>query len=1001
MKDQQLNILLIAFIISIPALSYSQDYFQQEVNYRIRVELDDSIHSLRGFEEVEYINNSPHDLEYIYFHLWANGYANNRTALAKQKLEMGGKRRLFEVEAQSGFIDSLDFKVNGKAVNWSLERDHIDICRIILNEPLRSGETITITTPFYVKIPGGSSSKFGHIDQSYRISQWYPKPAVYDRYGWHPMPNLDLGEFYAEFGSFEVEITLPANYVVAATGKLITESELIWIENRVAETKVKTEYNRPARFNTPSSDQFKTIRYEQDNIHDFAWFADKNYNVLKSEVKLPGSGRRINTWIFFMDRDYALWKNALDYINNSVLRFSEWFGEYPYDNCSAASGFFSGGGGIEYPTITLMGSSSTALSLERNLAHEIGHNWFYGVLGFNEREHPWLDEGITSFADDRYMSETHPDAKLFSYLTDNEKNAKLLGIYDLQYADLSRKAYLFDARRNLDQPANLHSEEYNESNYLTSVIYKKNSVSLLHLMNYLGKEEFNEIMIGFFETWKYKHPYPKDFEGYVRSHTIKNTDWFFNDLVTTTKKLDYAIKRVNENQILVKNSGHISSPFSVSGVKDDQVLYTQWHEGFSRKQWVDIPDSQADCIFIDYERNTNELYLNNNIIRTGGLLKKVEPIQISHLGFVDNPVKTDINISPAIGWNNNNRFMLGALFYNSILPANKLEYHLAPLFAFGSSDFAGMGRVAYHWYPYERIFQEITVSVSALQFAYNNSQGDNFNRIKASLNFRLKKKDMKGYVDNYLRISAISATDLELLINDNTVAHRQFYSVQYEHKNDRTINKYNVVTNIQLSNGFAKADLEANYRVNYLYDKALDVRLFGGWFLYKAPELPSVYDFSMSGTTGLNDYTYDHLFFGRFENPAAQNVLGSQFVKNGGGFAVWSPFGQTSHWMVAVNVTTSVPFPEKEIIQVYGNAAIVEDPEPVAGFNPEVFYYEAGAKLIIMKDDIEVYFPLVMSKNIRDYSNAIHTNYLQKIRFVINLNGLNLFEVFRKQKNLF
>ncbi|MBN1598358.1 MAG: hypothetical protein JW894_08690, partial [Bacteroidales bacterium] len=143
---------------------FAQQYFQQEVNYRIKVELDDSLHFLSGFEEIEYVNNSPDNLEYIWFHLWANSFSDNNTALAKQKLELNGKRKLFEIDSQRGFIDSLDFKVNGKAVSWSIDKDHIDICRINLNEPLKSGGSITITTPFYVKIPGGSSSKFGHVD---------------------------------------------------------------------------------------------------------------------------------------------------------------------------------------------------------------------------------------------------------------------------------------------------------------------------------------------------------------------------------------------------------------------------------------------------------------------------------------------------------------------------------------------------------------------------------------------------------------------------------------------------------------------------------------------------------------------------------------------------------------------------------------------------------------------------------------------------------------------
>ena len=120
--------------------------------------------------------------------------------------------------------------VDSLRVQWHLVPELTDICKIILNEPLKQGDTIIITTPFHIKIPKGVTSRLGHIGELYQITQWYPKPAVYDRTGWHQMPYLDQGEFYSEFGRFEVSITLPANYVVGATGNLQNEEEMKWLD---------------------------------------------------------------------------------------------------------------------------------------------------------------------------------------------------------------------------------------------------------------------------------------------------------------------------------------------------------------------------------------------------------------------------------------------------------------------------------------------------------------------------------------------------------------------------------------------------------------------------------------------------------------------------------------------------------------------------------------------------------------------------------------------------
>ncbi|MBN2637158.1 MAG: hypothetical protein JXR61_12880, partial [Prolixibacteraceae bacterium] len=218
------------FVFGSFPMAFSQEYFQQKVNYKINVSLNDTLHELHAFEEMEYINHSPDTLHFIFFHLWPNAYSNNNTALAKQVFRVNGKSKLFNDSELTGFIDSLNFEVNGKEVQWNLMSGQPDICRIDLNKPLSPGDTIIITTPFRVKIPKGVTSRLGHIGESYQISQWYPKPAVYDQHGWHEMSYLDQGEFYSEFGSFDVSITLPDNYIVGATGNLQNPGEIEMLE---------------------------------------------------------------------------------------------------------------------------------------------------------------------------------------------------------------------------------------------------------------------------------------------------------------------------------------------------------------------------------------------------------------------------------------------------------------------------------------------------------------------------------------------------------------------------------------------------------------------------------------------------------------------------------------------------------------------------------------------------------------------------------------------------
>ena len=169
--------------------------------------MDDENHTLNGSIEMEYFNNSPDELKDIWMHLWANAYKNRNTAFSKQKARTGSTKFYFAEEHQLGNFSELDFRVDDKTIDWEFDPKNPDIARLTLNKPIKSGEKIIISTPFNLKIPA-SFSRLGHVGQSYQMTQWFPKPAVYDKDGWHPMPYLDMGEFYSEFGSFDVKITL-------------------------------------------------------------------------------------------------------------------------------------------------------------------------------------------------------------------------------------------------------------------------------------------------------------------------------------------------------------------------------------------------------------------------------------------------------------------------------------------------------------------------------------------------------------------------------------------------------------------------------------------------------------------------------------------------------------------------------------------------------------------------------------------------------------------------
>ena len=542
------------------------NYFQQKVDYKIDVTLNDVDNTLDGFEIINYTNNSPDTLYFIWFHLWPNAYKNDRTAFSEQLLQLGRTDFYFSDNEKRGYINRLDFKVDGVTAQLVDHPLYIDISKLILSTPLVPGNTVKITTPFHEKIPF-NFSRGGYVGQTYQITQWYPKPAVYDNKGWHPIPYLDQGEFYSEFGNFNVQITVPKDYVVAATGELQNNDELNFLKERADEsniqktkpkviivkeisnqntkekkntvTKIKSKTPFKNRNHTPlksnsqiqevkenpfyitkEKEETKTINYIQNNVHDFAWFADKNFIVNHDTLKLA-SGKIIDVYAYYTPAGKNIWKNSIQFIKDAITTRSKWLGEYPYNIVSAVEAKMGFNGGMEYPTITSISPLHNEKSLDETIEHEVGHNWNYGILASNEREHPWMDEGMNTYFDNRYEK--------IKYSNKDFKKNKGDFINNKLPDDETDLDYRTEIANKKDQPIETSSENFSELNYGLTAYYKTGKWMKV-LEDYVGEHLFDSCLHEYYNRRKFKHPQPEDFKKVVEDISRKNVDSIFSML---------------------------------------------------------------------------------------------------------------------------------------------------------------------------------------------------------------------------------------------------------------------------------------------------------------------------------------------------------------------------------------------------------------------------------------------------------------------------------------
>lgn len=897
------------FCKSVQGESIVQAKWQQKVDYTIQVQLNDSTHTLDGFVTIQYHNNSPDTLQELYIHLWPNAYSRNNTPFAKQQLVNGHTDFFYAKEKDMGSIYNLSFKSGNKTLAFTVDSSVMDIAKLQLAKPILPGQNRLISTTFQVKIPYGFSRMGKEIRKNgakdYQITQWFPKVAMYDVDGWHAMSYLDLGEFYDNFGDYEVEITIPSQYMVAATGIM---------ETNLGETKWRKKVSAKEATVRKGNGSFKTLLFKQKNIHDFAWFASNNFIEFRDEVKLE-SGKLVETK-FYGKREN---KSTMHALKGAIAFYSNKIGDYPYSSCSVVEGALLAGGGMEYPMITVI-----SYMTDRVVVHEVGHNWFQGILATNERKNPWMDEGMNSYYENLYFKENPPLSKgkenkissLVNEITENQS-----------YHICRHQQHLIE-----DQAAGLESEAYTEMNY-GAIVYGKVAYMFEYLEKELGSSLFDSCMQAYYAEWKFKHPLPKDIQNSFEKTAGRDLDWFFVEAMRAKGDLKFNSK----------------GPYLISKGKKEE--------------------------------------------------KERKRFSINAIGF-DSPEEKQLHVLPLLGWNEHNKIMLGATFFNEFVFAKKTRFQLSPMYSFEDKNINGFASLEKRLKTSIGKWYRTDLGVKLQSFDYTvNSNKLHYTRIKPYINIHLKpqdkfylgRKNVLQFAGYYIHSSGDSAERFR-------INKRMHLLGRYAFDNNKALNntKLNLVleygkdglNTVEASQDYLKASVTWKQELNYKSKgKKLKFRVFAGKFLYKSDSSVSgIYQIRLSDNTGISDYLMDDLFL--FRSPGFKTDFHTrQLTENGG--AMRNPISTqvTDAWLIAVNIESTLP--GKIPIRPYFDIGMGKSGASAGGLFNQEFIYTGGFSIVIAEDILEVYVPLLSSEQLVDRYDFSDIDFLQRISFKLNLSLAN------------
>jgi len=549
------------------------------VEYHISVKLDAETHTLHGSQSLTWRHPGNQPVQDLYFHLYPNAFRGKDSTFNR---ESGGKLRgdwMKEDSLGSMTITSIR-RDDGEDLLYTMRFVQPDdgnsadqtLMKIRLPEPVAPGETVTLHMDFIVKLPY-VYARMGYAGNFVMAGQWFPKIAVYEpkgrrgnaKEGWNLHQYHGNSEFYSDFGIYNVQIDVPSPYIVAATGFPVKD----WTDDGVR----------------------RRYHFYAEDVHDFAWAASPDFvyaETAYSTKHLPGVKIKL-----YLDPKHAhLEKRYFTAAMRALASYSEWYGEYPYSTLSivvppAGAG---GAGGMEYPTLITAWdahSEEPTAELERVIVHEIGHQFWYGIVASNEFEEAWLDEGFTTYVEDKVMENAY---------------------------GLTRSLPILSSYITHPAPLKMNSWEYPSHRIYAENVYTRASLVLRDIEQTIGTKRMQQVLRTYFQRWKFRHPTTKDFQKVLQDVTHRNWDRYFQQFVYGDKMIDYAVSSVKtypveqngtmvyETKIVLQRLGGVHRPVDIAvKLADGGVMMETWDGVETRKELLLHTTQPVSWVLVDPE----------------------------------------------------------------------------------------------------------------------------------------------------------------------------------------------------------------------------------------------------------------------------------------------------------------------------------------------------------------------------------------------------------------
>jgi len=902
-------------------------------------------------QEIVYKNTSNDTLKTIYLNDWSHSYSTKTTPLAIRFSEEYNNKFHFAENDDRGFTVITSLKSDNKT-DLLFERLelHPDVIKVELANSLLPNSSYNLHLTYIIQIPKDKFTQYGVTSlQDFNLKYWYITPAIYNG-SWQYYSNKNLDDLYIPKADINLQVEFPRNYVLTSELDLLntiqhtnTQTVLLSGKDRIDS---KLFLNKLPIYKTIQTDNFSLIS-----------------NITEKDLEAT---------------DKAL-------ITDKITSFiSKYLGDYPHKKLIVS--------GIDTKKDPIYGLNQLPefirpfpihFQYELILLKSTLNNFLDNTLLINPRKEQWLKDGIQIYFMMKYIEDNYPDMKLLGSL------ANVWGIRSFHASSLKFNAqyglvYMHMARTNLDQPLTMQKDSLLKFNKNLANKYKA-GVGLKYLDDYINEDILEVSIKSFLDKNRIKTTTAKDFETFLKSQTTKNIDWFFEDFITTRKKIDFKIKNVKITNdsitITIKNKRKNNMPVSLFTLNDDSIISKTWINNINGKKTVTIPKNNENRLMLNYDNAIPEFNSRDNWKSLKGFFFNNKPFQLRLIKDVEDPYYNQVFVMPIIEYRNiYDGLILGAKLHNKTLLRKGFNYRLSPQYGTKSKSLTGGATISYLKYIEDKNLYNITYGLTG---SYSSYAEDLFvKRITPYITFNFRNKtDFRSNKFQALNFRYINISRDEDInnISGNTEPDYEIFNARYINTNPGLINYYKWFTDFQLSKNFGKLSFNYEYRKLFESNRQLNIRFFAGTFLYNNNPLNT--DFFSFALDRPTDYLFDYNYLGRSEE---SGIFSQQLIIAEGGFKskLETPFA--NQWISTFNLSTTL----WKYVQAYGDIGLVKNK-----FQSAKFVYDSGIRLNLVTDYFEVYFPI--------YSNLGweigSPNYDQRIRFLFTVDPEVLLGLFRRK----